>query len=76
MFIPAAEIDAGRTQYMEASFVVGEVKAGGGVVGLESRMKVRGNVRVLRFLTHHVEASVGCRIGLDSTNGPVLGFRC
>ncbi|OAY85193.1 hypothetical protein ACMD2_21573 [Ananas comosus] len=64
MFIPAGLIPAGRTQYMAASFAV------------ESRMRVKGRVAVLRFFTHHVETESACRVGVSTADGAVVGFRC
>ncbi|KAJ3694510.1 hypothetical protein LUZ60_009990 [Juncus effusus] len=78
MFIPAGQIDGGRTQYMSTSFAVAgfPVNGGGEVVEVESRMKVKGRVRVLRFFTHHVETTKLCTIAVSTRDGAVLGFRC
>ncbi|CAA6661118.1 unnamed protein product [Spirodela intermedia] len=71
MFIPAGEIDGGRTQYMAATFDVGSFPPGGGVSD-----ESEGKVRVLRFLTHRVEAVSWCQVGVSAGDGSVLGFRC
>ncbi|MQL77313.1 hypothetical protein Taro_009734 [Colocasia esculenta] len=88
MFIPAGEINGGRTQYMSATFDVGSfplaaaapppppTPPGAGSLVVESRMKLKGKVRVLRFLTHRVEAAARCRVGVSVRDGSVLGFRC
>ncbi|XP_010915945.1 uncharacterized protein [Elaeis guineensis] len=81
MFIPAGQIDGGRTQYMAASFTVDSFPLAaapppGGSMEVESRMRVKGRVRVLRFFTHNVEATAGCRVVVSAANGAVLGFRC
>ncbi|KAJ4956729.1 hypothetical protein NE237_013512 [Protea cynaroides] len=100
MFIPAGNIDAGRTKYMSATFSVQSfplmvapattttANAGptvtdgfdgfriGPTLELESRMRMAGRVRVLRFFTHHVEAKAGCRVAVAVNDGSVLGFHC
>ncbi|CAL9108343.1 uncharacterized protein LOC103994699 [Musa acuminata AAA Group] len=82
MFIPAGQIAGGRTQYMAASFAVNSFPLAavpptpGGTVEVNSRMRVKGRVRVLRFFTHHVEAVADCRVRASSADGSVLGFRC
>ncbi|CAA7397485.1 unnamed protein product [Spirodela intermedia] len=81
MFIPAGEIDGGRTQYMAATFDVGSFPVppappGAGSLVVESRMNLKGKVRVLRFLTHRVEAVSWCQVGVSAGDGSVLGFRC
>ncbi|KAJ0964913.1 hypothetical protein J5N97_026051 [Dioscorea zingiberensis] len=78
MFIPAGEIGGGRTQYMAASFAVDKLPmaAGGGSVEMESKMRMKGRIRVLRFFTHPVETVKGCRVGVESRDGSVIGFRC
>lgn len=84
MFIPAGEIDGGHTQYMSATFDVGSFPLAGAAAAaapppslvVESRMKLKGKVRVLRFLTHRVEAGARCRVGVSVRDGSVLGFRC
>lgn len=82
MFIPAGQIDGGRTQYMAASFAVDSFPLAaqqpppGGNMEVESRMRVKGRVRVLHFFTHHMEATVGCLVGVSAGDGAVLGFRC
>ncbi|WOL00809.1 hypothetical protein Cni_G09522 [Canna indica] len=80
MFIPAGQIAGGHTQYMSASFSIDAFPlapaAPPGAVEVESRMRVKGRVRVLRFFTHHVETSADCRVGVSPADGSVLGFRC
>ncbi|XP_010925935.1 uncharacterized protein [Elaeis guineensis] len=80
MFIPAGQIDGGRTQHMAASFAVDSfplaVPPPGGSMEVDSRMRVKGRVRVLWLFTHHVEATAGCRVVVSAGDGSVLGFRC
>ncbi|KAG0455750.1 hypothetical protein HPP92_023538 [Vanilla planifolia] len=84
MYIPAGEIDGGRTKYMGAKFAVDSfplaaaaaAAAGVADVEVESRMRVKGRVRVLRFFIHHVEAVAGCRVGVSAGDGSVVGVRC
>ncbi|XP_008783206.1 uncharacterized protein LOC103702518 [Phoenix dactylifera] len=83
MFIPAGQIDGGRTQYMAASFAVDSFPLPaspppppGAGMEVESRMRVKGRVRVLRFFTHHVEATATCLVAVSAGDGAVLGFRC
>ncbi|PKA54413.1 hypothetical protein AXF42_Ash000246 [Apostasia shenzhenica] len=63
MYIPAGEIAGGRTVYMSASFSVDSFPLAAAQVGIfevESRMRVKGRVRVLMYFTHHIEAAAGC----------------
>ncbi|KAJ4732165.1 hypothetical protein LUZ62_086960 [Rhynchospora pubera] len=78
MFIPAGQIEGGRTQYMSASFNVAGFPVTGNaeVVEVESRMKLKGRVEVLKFFMHHVETTKLCTVSVSSRNGAVLGFRC
>ncbi|PKA59068.1 hypothetical protein AXF42_Ash001161 [Apostasia shenzhenica] len=79
MYIPAGEIDGGRTKYMEAGFSVPSfpVAASPAIsMVVESRMRVKGRVRVLRFFTHPVEAKAGCRVAVSASDGSVLRFKC
>lgn len=104
MYIPAGQIDGGRTQYMATSFTVPafavsatgaaaqpttiSVPASGPsphvtaalvqppVMEVDSLLRVKGKVTVLKVLTHHVEAAKVCRIGVSPADGRVLGFRC
>ncbi|XP_051183067.1 uncharacterized protein [Lolium perenne] len=46
------------------------------VIEVDSLLVMKGRVTVLRVLTHHVEASKLCRIGVSPADGRVLGFRC
>ncbi|GJM94947.1 hypothetical protein PR202_ga11634 [Eleusine coracana subsp. coracana] len=43
---------------------------------VESLLRVKGKVTVLKVFTHHVEAAKVCRIGVSPADGRVLGFRC
>ncbi|KAM0878047.1 hypothetical protein ACQ4PT_035115 [Festuca glaucescens] len=45
------------------------------VIEVDSLLVMKGRVTVLRVLTHHVEASKLCRIGVSPADGCVLGFR-
>ncbi|KAF3328785.1 hypothetical protein FCM35_KLT05863 [Carex littledalei] len=78
MFIPAGQIEGGRTQYMSASFNVAGFPVSGNpeVVEVESRMKLKGRVAVLKFFTHHVETTKMCTIAVSSRDGSVLTLRC
>lgn len=92
LFIPAGHIDAGRTQFMTATFDVEKfplpatpdgvtaLSEGVGSVGptleIESKIKLVGRVRVLHFLTHRVESRVSCSVVIEASNGSVLGFHC
>ncbi|WVZ25544.1 hypothetical protein V8G54_004088 [Vigna mungo] len=87
MFIPAGEIDAGRTQYMAATFSVQSFPLGDGVgfnyglrieptMEIESKLEMAGRVKVLHFFTHHVYAKAGCRVAIAVSDGSVLGFHC
>ncbi|XP_020577750.1 uncharacterized protein LOC110022928 [Phalaenopsis equestris] len=80
MYIPAGEIAGGQTVYMSASFPISSfplaASANGGIMEMESRMRVKGRVRVLMYFTHHIEATAGCRVGFSSTDGSVRGYEC
>ena len=78
MFIPAGKIDGGGTQYVAASFAIGSfsLRQNPASLVMEWRMNMRGNVRVLRFLNHRVDAVATCLVGVSSGDGSVLGFRC
>lgn len=78
MFIPAGEIGGGRTQYMAASFTVDKIPmvAGGGDLEMESMMRLKGRVRVLKFFTHLMEMVKGCRVGMESRDVSVIEFWC
>lgn len=43
---------------------------------IESRLEMVGRVRVLHFLTHHVEATADCRVAVAVGDGSVLGYHC
>lgn len=43
---------------------------------VDSLLRVKGKVTVLKVFTHHVEAAKVCRIGVSPTDGRVLGLRC
>ncbi|KAJ1386091.1 Late embryogenesis abundant protein [Sesbania bispinosa] len=88
MFVPAGKIDAGRTEYMAATFTVQSLPLGPGpttvdgpnrlgpVMEIESRIEMAGRVRVLHLFSHHVEAKAGCRVAIAVSTGSVLGFQC
>ncbi|KAK7307909.1 hypothetical protein VNO77_41379 [Canavalia gladiata] len=88
MFIPAGKIDAGRTQYMAATFTVQAFPLGfgptfingpsnvGPTMEIESRISMAGRVRVLHLFSHHVEAKALCRVAIAVPDGTVLGFHC
>ncbi|WOK97242.1 hypothetical protein Cni_G05950 [Canna indica] len=84
VFIPAGQIAGGRTQQVTASFAVDALPlpatppppGAAAAIEVDSRMRVKGRVRVLRFFTHHVEATAGCRVAALAADGSVIGFRC
>lgn len=85
MFVPAGKINAGRTEYMAATFTVHSLPLGLGPNGLngvgptmeiEIRIEMAGRVRVLHLFSHHVEAKAGCRVAIAVFDGSVLGFHC
>ncbi|KAL2236720.1 uncharacterized protein LOC105165106 [Sesamum indicum] len=43
---------------------------------IESRLEMVGRVRVLHFLSHHVEATADCRVAVAVSDGSVLGLHC
>ncbi|GMH21751.1 hypothetical protein Nepgr_023593 [Nepenthes gracilis] len=53
----------------------GEV-AVGPTLELESRVKLAGNVNVLKVFSHHVESRASCWITIEVSDGSVLGFHC
>ncbi|XP_057810007.1 uncharacterized protein LOC131024518 [Salvia miltiorrhiza] len=78
MFIPAGKIDAGRTQYMAATFSVQSfpLSLPGPTMELESRLEMAGRVRVLHLFNHHVGARADCWVSISLTDGSVLAFHC
>ncbi|CAN0840948.1 hypothetical protein LINGRAHAP2_LOCUS3022 [Linum grandiflorum] len=86
MFIPAGEIGAGQTKYMDASFSVTSFPLSPAVGGVgyrvgptmefESRIRFVGRVRVLNLFAHHVEAKTRCRVAVSLSDGSVMGFHC
>ncbi|CAL4978791.1 unnamed protein product [Urochloa decumbens] len=46
------------------------------VIEVDSLLVVKGRVKMLRLLTHRVQAAKLCRIGVSPIDGRVLGFRC
>ncbi|KAG6505027.1 uncharacterized protein LOC121987812 [Zingiber officinale] len=77
-FIPAGKIAGGRTQRVATSFSVNALRPPGAAAAIEvdSRLRVKGRVRVLSFFTHHVEATARCRVAVSAADGSVLGVRC
>jgi len=45
-------------------------------IEVESLLVVNGRVKMLRLLTHRVQAAKVCRVALSPLDGRVLGFRC
>ncbi|KAH0468390.1 hypothetical protein IEQ34_003423 [Dendrobium chrysotoxum] len=78
MYIPAGEIAGGQTVYMSASFPIKSFPLAptGGLVEVQSRMRMKGRVRVLIYFTHHIDAAGECHVGFSSTDGSVLGYQC
>ncbi|MCL7049880.1 hypothetical protein MKW94_010114 [Papaver nudicaule] len=60
----------------------GDVDHGGGLPSglhgfeMESKMKMVGRVKILKFFTHHVETEASCRVVVSADDGSVLGFHC
>ncbi|CAL4952587.1 unnamed protein product [Urochloa decumbens] len=46
------------------------------VIEVDSLLVVKGRVKMLRLLTHRVQAAKLCRIGVSPIDGRVLGFKC
>ncbi|XP_047057483.1 atherin-like [Lolium rigidum] len=46
------------------------------VMEVDSLLVVKGRVKMLGVLTHRVQASKMCRVGVSPMDGRVLGFRC
>jgi hypothetical protein len=91
IYIPAGLIDSGSTKHLTASFAVEafpaatpppmevaaqQPAAAAVVMEVDSLLVVKGRVKMLWVLTHRVEASKVCRVGVSPTDGRVLGFRC
>ena len=45
-------------------------------IEVESLLVVNGRVKMLRLLTHRVQAAKVCRVGVSPVDGRVLGVRC
>ncbi|OEL29791.1 hypothetical protein BAE44_0009188 [Dichanthelium oligosanthes] len=45
-------------------------------IEVDSLLVVKGRVKMLRLLTHRVQAAKVCRVGVSPIDGRVLGFRC
>ncbi|KAI3927506.1 hypothetical protein MKX01_027428 [Papaver californicum] len=43
---------------------------------MESKMKMEGRAKILKFFTHNVETEVTCRVAVSANDGSVLGFNC
>lgn len=88
MFVPAGKINAGRNEYMAATFTVQSLPLGlepnsidglngvGPTMEIEIRIEMVGRVRVLHLFSHRVEAKAGCRVAIAVSDGSVLGFHC
>lgn len=48
----------------------------GPILQIQSMMKIPGRVRVLRMLSHHVEARADCRVTIAVSDGSVSSFHC
>ncbi|CAL4952595.1 unnamed protein product [Urochloa decumbens] len=46
------------------------------VIEVDSLLVVKGRVKMLRLLTHRVQAAKLCRVGVSPIDGRVLGIRC
>ncbi|KAK9668605.1 hypothetical protein RND81_13G071800 [Saponaria officinalis] len=80
IYIPAAQIGGGRTQYISADFEVKSysvsVAGPGPTMELETKMRLIGSVKVMKVFAHHVDTSVVCRISVQVSDGSLLGFHC
>ncbi|CAM0880565.1 unnamed protein product [Alopecurus aequalis] len=91
IYIPAGLIDSGSTKHLTASFAVQafpaatpqplqiaaqQPAAAAAVMEVDSLLEVKGRVKMLGILTHRVQASKVCRVGVSPMDGRVLGFRC
>ncbi|PVH39555.1 hypothetical protein PAHAL_5G535500 [Panicum hallii] len=83
VYIPAGLIDGGRTKDMSATFDVPAIPVADQpqqpqqmVIEVESLLVIKGRVKMLRLLTHRVQAAKVCRVGVSPVDGRVLGFRC
>ena len=85
VYIPAGLIDGGRTKDMSATFDVPAIPVEQQqqqqqeqqmAIEVESLLVVKGRVKMLRLLTHRVQAAKVCRVGVSPVDGRVLGFRC
>ncbi|PUZ58854.1 hypothetical protein GQ55_5G540900 [Panicum hallii var. hallii] len=83
VYIPAGLIDGGRTKDMSATFDVPAMPVADQpqqpqqmVIEVESLLVIKGRVKMLRLLTHRVQAAKVCRVGVSPVDGRVLGFRC
>ncbi|XP_039845740.1 NDR1/HIN1-like protein 6 isoform X1 [Panicum virgatum] len=85
VYIPAGLIDGGRTKDMSATFDVPAIPVAQQqqqqqpqpvAIEVESLLVVNGRVKMLRLLTHRVQAAKVCRVALSPLDGRVLGFRC
>lgn len=48
----------------------------GPVMQIQSRLEIPGRIRVLTMVSHHVEASVNCRVTIAVSEGSVSSFHC
>lgn len=72
---PVPKTPAGEETAM--NYGVGGMGLGTGpTMEIESRIKLKGRVRVLRFFTHTVDRRVSCSVAIEVSNGSVLGFHC
>jgi hypothetical protein len=85
VYIPAGLIDGGRTKDMSATFDVPAIPVEQQqqqqqeqqmAIEVESLLVVNGRGKMLRLLTHRVQAAKVCRVALSPLDGRVLGFRC
>lgn len=78
MYIPAGEIAGDLTQNMEASFAVGKFdrNGDGNVVEVETRIGLKGSVRVLKVFMHRVQVVEVCSVAVAAVSGAVMWVRC
>ncbi|KAM1486267.1 hypothetical protein ACFX2I_000487 [Malus domestica] len=48
----------------------------GSTMQIESRLEMGGRIRVMHFLTHHVEAKYRCEVYIAVSDESVLAFHC
>ncbi|XP_004967376.1 uncharacterized protein KIAA0754 [Setaria italica] len=73
--VPAIPVAAQPTQ-MGIAAAEDQQQQAPAVIEVDSLLVVKGRVKMLRLLTHRVQAAKVCRVGVSPIDGRVLGFRC